>query len=112
MKRHPVLVFVLLTLLLSWTWLVPLALASHGRIAFPVAPARAVVYAAYGPVLAALIVTFRIGGVGGLRNLLGRFGRWDVGAHWYLIAVLLPLLPLALHLIFGGGAPRFAMMAE
>src|ERR1051326_2851576 len=112
MKRHPVLVFVLLTIILSWAWLVPLALSSHDVISFPVPPARAAVYSAYGPVLAALIVTFATGGLGGLQNLLGRFGRWRAGLHWYAMAVLLPVLPLVLHLVFGGGAPHFAAAPE
>jgi membrane protease YdiL (CAAX protease family) len=112
MKRHPVLVFVLLTLIFSWVWLIPLALASHETISFPVSRARAALYSAYGPGLAALIVTLLIGGVDGLRNLLGRFVRWRAGLQWYVIAVLLPVLPLALHMLFGGSGPHFASETE
>ena len=112
MKRHPVFVFLLVTMFFSWAWLIPLALASHGKISFPVRPANAAVFSAYGPVLAALIVTFMMGGAGGLRILLGRFGRWRVGMHWYVLAVLLPVLPLVLHMLFGGGGPHFAAMTE
>src|SRR5262245_37761896 len=112
MKRHPVLVFVLLTLILSWAWLIPVALASHGTIRLPLPAHKALIFSAYGPVLAALIATYMIGGLGGLQNLLGRFLRCRVGLQWYLIALLLPILPLLLHLLFGGSAPHFTEIRD
>jgi len=112
MKRHPVLVFVLLALIFSWSLIIPVALASHGKITLPSGAAKAVKYFAYAPVLAALIVTFLAGGVGALRSLLGRFGRWRVGLGWYAIAIVLPILPLVLHMLFGGGGPQFTVITE
>jgi uncharacterized protein len=44
------------------------------------------------PAVAALLITALTDGVAGLRWLIGRVGRWRVGARWYLAAVGIPLI--------------------
>jgi uncharacterized protein len=67
------------------------------------------VLGAYGPALAALMVTAAASGRAGVRALLGQFRRWRVGWHWYMLALLLPsliaLIALFLWAGFGGQAP-------
>jgi len=104
--------FFLLTMLFSWGFWVPLVLAAQGRIAAPLSPSHMQMLGAYGPAIAAMIVTSIIGGINGLRNLFGRLLLWRVGVVWYVVALLLPavisLLNTMLHTMFGGDAPNFA----
>ncbi|MEE9182681.1 MAG: CPBP family glutamic-type intramembrane protease, partial [candidate division NC10 bacterium] len=48
--------------------------------------------AVFGPLFAALLVTYASGGRPGLRELWGRMKKARVGAKWYLLVFLLPLL--------------------
>jgi membrane protease YdiL (CAAX protease family) len=106
------LTFFLLAFAFSWAFWVPLALARKGRIQAPFSPAQMQVLGAYGPAIAALIVTAMIGGMNGLRDFIGRLLAWRVRLLWYWLALFLPtaisLLNTALHMMFGGDAPNFA----
>ncbi len=79
-RRHPLIWFAVLSILLSW-WAWPLY--SLGLIPVPVA--------SFGPFLAALVVLAVTGGKSGIVGLLRRMGRWRVGAVWYLVALALPV---------------------
>jgi membrane protease YdiL (CAAX protease family) len=61
-----------------------------------------------GPMLAALVVATATGGLGGLRELLGRTFRWRVSPKWYAAAILVPIaIGLAMvGLTIALGAPR------
>jgi membrane protease YdiL (CAAX protease family) len=110
MKHRPLLAFLLLSLVLAWAVWLPLILATHDVIKLPFASKhidRWQTLGAVGPCLAALIVTASTGGVSALRSLFGRFLRWRIGWHWYGIALLLPVVPLGLHLALGGHGPAF-----
>jgi membrane protease YdiL (CAAX protease family) len=98
--------FVLLAYALTWAWLLPLALSDalveQGRgwpTHFP---------ALLGPLLAALVVASR---TGGLRGLLSRTVRVRIGLRWWAVA-LAPLGLLAIGLLVtgltGGALPRYA----
>ena len=108
MKRHPLLVFFVLMFALSWGIWLWLALAPKS---FPLSLEGGKLLGAFGPCLAALIVTGMVEGVAGLRKLFGRLLIWRVSLGWYLIALLLPagisLMTTALHMMFGGDAPDF-----
>jgi membrane protease YdiL (CAAX protease family) len=92
--KHPLIGYFLLAYLFSWSIEIPLALqamgALHTRIPFSLH-----YLSGYGPLLAALIMTWRISGKGGLRELLGRVGKWRVRMAWWLVA-LSPLIALIL----------------
>ena len=93
-KQHPLVAFFVLAYALTWP-LIPLVSVSP-LWGFP---------ALFGPALAAIIVVAVVDGRTGLRNLLGRMGRWRVGARWYAVALGLPMvLALAaagLHVMLG-----------
>jgi len=115
MKRHPLLAFFVLMLVLSWAFWLPLAVAPGYWLKVFKSPERlnlAIVLGAYGPCLAAMIVTVWTEGVPGLRKLLGGLLRWRVGWVWYIVALLLPagisLMATALDMMFGGNAPDFS----
>ena len=79
-RRHPVIWFAVLSIVLSW-WAWPLY--SLGLLPVPVA--------SFGPFLAALLVLAVTEQKPGIVGLLRRMGRWRVGAIWYLVALALPL---------------------
>lgn len=101
--------YFLLAYALSWSIGIPLALEKHGLIP-EVLPFWTHYLMAYGPMLAAMLVTGSSLGRPGLRDLLGRMFRWRVCPKWWIVAfsplllgiVLIPLLNFltgsALHL--------------
>jgi hypothetical protein len=71
--------FFVLAFARSWiTWL-PAAAASRGPLVWPVPPELSRMAGAFGPAVAALLVTIAVGGGAGLRGLLGRIRIWRVG---------------------------------
>jgi uncharacterized protein len=94
-KRHPLIMFFVLTFVLSW-WTIPLY--AVGLSPSPLFP---------GPVLAALILIPLTQGWAGLRELGSRMIRWRVGWRWYAVALGLPLAAavVAGALIVALGAP-------
>jgi membrane protease YdiL (CAAX protease family) len=105
--RHSLLLFFVLAYALSWAVEIPLALRARGLIAAPI-PWSLHYLAAYGPLLAAIIVTGLTDGREGLRALGGRMLKWRVRPVWWLVAfaplVLYALLALVLRFIPGQGA--------
>src|SRR5690348_1696804 len=69
-----------------------------------------ILFTAYTPTLAALLIAWRWPGAGGVRNLVRPLGRWRIHAGWYLVAVFgpIPLLLLAdvIYVLLGGHAPK------
>jgi len=70
-----------------------------------------ILFTAYTPTIAALLIEWRWpGGGGGVRKLLKPLSRWRVHIGWYLLALLgpIPLLLLAdlIYVLLGGDAPR------
>lgn len=103
LRAHPVLAFFVLAYLLSWAyWLVVLGFMGHDTLAW-------FVPGAFGPPVAALLVTTLVGGRDGTRAFLRRWTRWRVGARWYVLALVgLPALGLVVGLPFRDGTERFA----
>jgi membrane protease YdiL (CAAX protease family) len=110
LRRHPLVAFFLLTLGLTWPFMIADALRSHGFL-----PAGAQVYLllgqAYGPTWAALIVTGATTGKAGIRALLRRLLVWRMGIQWYAVAIFgtafLFYAPIKLHELFGGTPPTW-----
>ena len=85
-----VVTFFTLTLALSWTIWAPgaLGLVNFGLLTLPV-----VVVGGFGPLLAAALVTWLVGG--SLRAWAGQVLRWRVRPRWYLAALGVPLVVFA-----------------
>jgi hypothetical protein len=77
--RHQMALFVVLTLLISWAFVIP---ADGGLIP-------------YGPMIAAFIVLAVVAGRRGVTGLWAQMIRWRVGWKWYVIA---PGVLIAVHL--------------
>jgi len=83
---------------ISWAIGIPLALAKQGIIQ-PIFPPWFHYLVAYGPLLSALIVTWRTRGPKGIKELWVRITRWRVGGAWWLVGVSPLLIGLVLLLI-------------
>ena len=96
--------FFILAYALSWIWTVPLALKSQGLIQIDI-PYAFHYLAAFGPMLAALIVTWIFDGMESIKDLNGRITKWRVKPVWWLVAVaplwLYSLIAIALWLLQG-----------
>jgi len=92
--RHPVVTFFVLSYLIGWSML------PWGT------------FAAFAPLLSALIVVPLADGVDGLRRLGSRVIRWRVGWVWYAVAVGVPLLvhaaAIAANVAAGAPVPSWA----
>ncbi|MFN8442859.1 MAG: CPBP family intramembrane glutamic endopeptidase [Caldilineaceae bacterium] len=93
-NEHPLLAYVLLTFGLTWPLMLGEVLGSRGVIRFRLTFAGTglilTLFVAYGPTIAALLVTGLSSGWPGIRTLLGRLLIWRVGWLWYAVAILLP----------------------
>jgi membrane protease YdiL (CAAX protease family) len=114
-RRHPLIAYFALAIGISWLIEVPLALQAQGISALQIP--HAVHYAAsFGPLLAALAVTAAVDDGPGLRDLLARAARWQIGAGWWLLAVGSPFLMfatgVAVSRAFGGSWPDLTRIGE
>ena len=82
--------FFILAYALSWLIQIPLALSTQGIIAVDLPPSLHLL-SAYGPLLAAFIVTGFTAGLEGVKNLIARMIQWRVGWWWILFALFSPI---------------------
>ncbi len=95
LKRHSLVIGVILMFLLTW----PIDLANAGFLPFKV-PYPLSLLIGYGIVAAALIMTALTLGKTGVKALLKRFLIWRVGWKWYLVALfMLPAVTIAAVLL-------------
>jgi membrane protease YdiL (CAAX protease family) len=114
MKRHPLIAFLVLTVLISWALWIPMeVMARRPNTSFTLL-ALLQIWGGLGPGLAVVIVTWKVSEGGGLRTLLGRFLIWRVRFFWYLVALFLPavisLVATVLYTMFAGDAPDFTKL--
>lgn len=104
LARYPLMTFFVLAFVISWLPAIPYALEVFPS---PVLPT--------GPFLAAVITAAIVGGRAGLRSYFRRLFRWRVGFGWYALAVLGPVVGLALlaylNVLLGAAAPSAAQLA-
>src|SRR6476660_9555466 len=100
-KSRPVLTFFVLAYAISWSASVGYAL---GVFQIPIL--------AFGPFLAAIIVTALADGRQGVKVLLLKLVQWRVGLVWYAVALLLPaaitLAAVGANILLGAPAPSSA----
>jgi membrane protease YdiL (CAAX protease family) len=105
--RHPPLpVYFALTFLVAWLlWYAATALGGDSANQFLFLPG------AFAPGIVAVVLTARAEGAPGVRALLAPLFKWEVGARWYLFALLfMAAIKLTVALVFRvatGDWPRF-----
>jgi membrane protease YdiL (CAAX protease family) len=88
-RRYPLAAFFVLAYAISWIVLLPLAILGEAATRFALI---LVAVSAFGPAVAAGIVTSVVEGRSGVRRWISRLFRWRVRVGWYLVALLLPFL--------------------
>lgn len=108
-RGKPMVAFFLLTFLISWTLWSP----------FYFIPDLSEFWAlpgAWGPTLAALILTWRQGGRKAVRALIAKAGIWKVPFRYYAFAILgvlgVGLVSLGVYRIYTGGFPDMSVVLE
>jgi membrane protease YdiL (CAAX protease family) len=93
----------------AFTWFFWLLAMLEARDLISSLPVPAVFFGAFGPAVAAVVITAQESGRAGLRSLLSRIVRWRVAPFWYGVAFLGPivvqLFAMALHVVLGGQPP-------
>lgn len=95
LARRPLVSYFVLAFAITWVLFAPIALAQNGLGVLPFTlPDEAVllmfIVAAFGPLIAAMIVTRATGGR--IRDLFKRVVQWRVGVIWYVVAIFAPLV--------------------
>src|SRR5512139_2023160 len=115
-KQHPLISYLILTLAISWSIELPLVASAQGWITTPV-PFAIHYLASFGPLLAALMMTWVTGGADGLKELWGRITKWRVGRTGATFAFLSPvvlfvLAALVVWMLSGGEWPNLQRLTE
>ncbi len=87
-----VLQYFFLAYLISWLIWLPLVLQHAGIHVLPVLPGYHHYLGSFGPMIAAMIITYRYEGRKGLRVMLHRMTSWRVRGVWYILVVVIPVL--------------------
>jgi uncharacterized protein len=113
LKRHSLVVYFILTYIISWSFMIPVAVSAKGLINVKV-PYGFYYFASFGPLSAALIVTALTEGGKGIRKLLGRLLKWRVEFKYFAFAVLGPialfLLAVVVNFIITGTLPDLYLL--
>jgi membrane protease YdiL (CAAX protease family) len=116
-KRHPLVAYFVLAYVLTWVFVVPIALSQRGVgwIALPdsLLLVLFVLGTFAGPAPAAFVLTGLIDGRDGVRALLRRMVQWRVGIGWYLLVIVgYPVVTLAVVGLPLGAAPLNALLSN
>lgn len=109
-QTRTLLAFFTLTFALSWSlWLIDVA--TQGFLRWPLPSPMTQLLGAFGPTLAAVLVTVASAGLSGLRALFRRLLIWRVSILWYLFALLWPIVhslaTTTVSVATGSAAPNF-----
>ena len=109
-KQHPLASFVAITLAISWIIWSPLIVL--GQNISPVARLIIIILGGFGPFLSAIIVTLIADGRDGFREWRKRIFKFRIGAKFYILVLLYPIIYVALsyglYLLMGGTPGDFA----
>ena len=95
-----------LTYLISWAFLTPFVVLWHTSLDQTI-PLWALIFlpGAYGPTVAALILTRRKGGTVAVQDLLRRLLMWRVSLVWYAFALFVPIAVVAVAVALSSFRP-------
>lgn len=112
-KKHPILAFFTLALLISWAGWIPYAAAKSGMLKLDI-PSEIIWIAEFGPSFSAILITLLIYGSSELKNLLRGLFVWRVNIKWYVLAILtipmLILFSIGLDVLIAGTSYDFSQL--
>lgn len=97
LQRNSLLGYFILAYAISWSIGIPLALIAQGKVDWKI-PSYIHYFYAYGPMLAALIMTGLTKGKAGIADIFKRLTNWRMSPLWWLIAIS-PLIGYAVVVI-------------
>jgi len=97
-KKHSLVLYFFLAYAVTWSFHIPLVLSRRGLIETQI-PMSIHYLGAFGPMIAALVLTALTEETPGIRALLGRWFRWRVAVRYYAFAILGPLGLFALAVL-------------
>jgi hypothetical protein len=112
-SRYPVPAFFVIAYAFSWTIGGLLVADRQGALSVP----QGLHYvSAFGPALAAFVVTAAVSGPAGLADLWRRVARADVGGRWWLIGLGVPLafglVAIAVYALSNGALPASGLFGR
>lgn len=114
-RRHSLLVYFVLAYIITWAFEIPLAAVRQGWTHLQI-PFALHYLGAFGPMLAAIIVTGMTQGGSGIRELFSGLFKWRVGWGWILFSVFSPIAMFALAAFVmrstSGGWPNLNLLGE
>ncbi len=114
-KKHSLTLYFFLAYAVTWSFHIPLALSKHELINAQV-PMAIHYLGAFGPMIAALILTALSEGIAGVRALLSRWFKWRVKARYYAFAILGPLglfiLAILINRLVSGTWANLSLLGE
>lgn len=105
LRRRPLACYLLLAYGWTWGWQLPLLLSRRGLVGLDVSEGLEVI-AAFGPLLAAVVVLAGTTGASGIAQWWAGLKRWRVGLPGLLLALASPVVLLAFAILavgFGSG---------
>lgn len=99
LQRNSLLGYFILAYAISWIIGVPLALIAQGKVDWQI-PYFVHYFYAYGPMLAALIMTELTKGKAGIGDIFRRLMKWQMSFSWWVVAVS-PLVAYFVIVLFG-----------
>ena len=110
LKKYPFISYVLLAYAFTWSFAVPLALSKRGVIGSEL-PHSLEIIAAFGPFVAALLVSKALDGAAGISRILHGLTQWRVPSFWLFFSIFSPFVLLvvvvAINWLTSGEQPRF-----
>ncbi|MCK6648695.1 MAG: CPBP family intramembrane metalloprotease [Bacteroidia bacterium] len=95
MKKYALLIFFILSLLISWAGWIPYAASKAGLLNLNI-PSEIIWLAEFGPTISAIVITLLIFDKADKKSLLKRLLIWKTGIKWYFFAILVtPILIMA-----------------
>lgn len=90
-RTHSLMVFFILTFILSWSIWIPMAMDHYGIFPVKMDPGFVMIFRLFGtlgPAVSAIMISLIIGGKSSVNDLLGQIGKWRVHWKWYAAAAL------------------------
>jgi len=114
-KKHALVFYFILAYAVTWCFEIPIALSAREMIKAQV-PMAIHYLGAFGPMIAALMVTALTERTAGIRALLSRWFKWRVEIRYYAFAVLAPAVLFALAVLINrvatGVWPDLSLLGE
>lgn len=114
-KKNPLTFYFILTYAITWSIQIPVALSAREMIKAQV-PMAIHYVGAFGPMIAALMMSALTEGTAGIRALLSRWFKWRVEVRYYAFAVLAPTalfgLAVLINRVATGVWPDLSLLGE